>query len=207
MAAPDPPAGMSRPFVTIVSGLPRSGASMLIRLLAAGGMPVVADAARPPHEDDPYGWFEEPRGGQPPVTAAWLGQARGRAVGIVSPLLPHLPSTLAYRVVFAKRDLREILAAQHTAHARRGTPPPPADDARILALCERHLEQIDAWLAAQEHVRVLDVEFADVLAMPAVQAARLAAFVGGGLDVEAMARAVDPRLHRQGRSDIDASRS
>lgn len=171
-----------------------------MQMLAAGGMPIVVDDARAPDEDNPHGYFEDARVKRLPVTAAWLGQACGRAVKIVSPLLPHLPPAFAYRVVFTRRNLHEILASQRTMLARRGTLPTAEEDARIMALCERHLEQIETWLAQQPHVQVLAVELADLLARPAVQAAHVAAFLGGGLDVEAMARAVDARLYRHRKS-------
>jgi len=101
--------------------------------------------------------------------------------------------------VFALRDLDEVLASQHAMLARHGAAPAPDEDARVRALCERHLEQVRAWLLQQPHVRVLEVPFVDLIALPAVQAARVAAFLGGGLDVHAMAQAVDVRLYRHRR--------
>lgn len=172
---------------------------MLMRMLAAGGLPVVADEIRRPDIDNPYGYFEDTRVLTLPTTAHWIDEARGRAVKIVSPLLRHLPSGHAYRVVFALRDLHETLVSQHQMLARRGTPPTPQDDARVLALYERHLAQIRAWLAKQPHIDVLEVPFAEVIAHPAAEAARIAAFLGGGFDVESMAQVVDVRLYRNRR--------
>ena len=42
----------------IVSGLERSGTSMMMQILYKGGMPVAFDKSRPPNEHNPKGYYE-----------------------------------------------------------------------------------------------------------------------------------------------------
>ncbi len=110
------------PPITIVSGLPRSGTSMMMKMLAAGGMEIFTDHRRAPDADNPKGYFECDRVKDLAADASWLEAARGRAIKIVSHLLPHVPDELACEIIFMRRDPREILASQNTMLARSGRP-------------------------------------------------------------------------------------
>jgi hypothetical protein len=186
-----------RPIV-VVSGLPRSGTSMAMRMLEAGGLEALTDRARAADVDNPLGYFEHDlvltldKGGN----AAWLKSARGKAVKIVSALLPHLPEEFQYQVIFMHRDLREVLASQNRMLERRGAPDGEAGDERMIELYEAHLRKIATLLARRPCFQTLDVRYADVVADPEGQSRRLNAFLGGGLDPARMAAAVSPELYR-----------
>jgi hypothetical protein len=186
-----------RPIV-VVSGLPRSGTSMAMRMLEAGGMPIVTDAARAADEDNLLGYFEHNRvltldkGGD----TAWLAGARGQAIKIVSALLPHLPETFQYKVIFMQRDLREVLASQDRMLERRGERSAAAGDDRLIELYEAHLRKVGNLLRRRRCFETLEVRYGDVIADPEGQAGRMNAFLGGRLDPAAMAAAVSPTLYR-----------
>jgi hypothetical protein len=186
-----------RPIV-VVSGLPRSGTSMAMRMLEAGGVPIVTDRARAADEDNPHGYFEHDRvleldkGGD----AGWLADARGKALKIVSALLPHLPERFNYQVIFMHRDLGEVLASQNRMLARRGEAGGSASDAEMRTLYEHHLRRIATLLRRRACFEVLDVRYGDVVSDPAGQARRLTACLGGSLDAKRMAEAVSPELYR-----------
>ena len=186
-------------FVTVVSGLPRSGTSMLMRMLQAGGMPILTDEVRAADADNPKGYFEFERVKRLAADKDWLPLAQGRAVKVISFLLTELPPDRAYRVVFIRRALSEVLASQRAMLARRDIPvaDPAADDRRMGALYRKHLWQAEGWLAVQPNIRTLYVDHRSAIAHPADTARAVAEFLGGSLDVEAMAAAVDPALHRQ----------
>ncbi len=186
-------------FVTVVSGLPRSGTSMLMRMLQAGGMPVLTDEIRAADPDNPRGYFEFERVKRLAEDKDWLPEAQGKAVKVISFLLGELPSNRAYRVVFIRRSLSEVLASQRAMLARRDIPvaDPAADDRRMGALYRKHLWQVERWLAVQPNVRALYVDHRGTIARPADTARAMAEFLGGGLDIDAMTSAVDPGLHRQ----------
>lgn len=183
--------------IVVVSGLPRSGTSMLMKMLDAGGLPAVTDGQRTADEDNPRGYFEVERikSLAQESDPGWLVGARGKAIKVISYLLRSLPSQFNYRVVFVRRDIGEVLASQSKMLARRGkTDDTPPD--RMRELFEKDVSRAQSLLAHEPQFETLEVEYAAILARPLEQARRIAGFVGGGLDVEAMAAAVDPELYR-----------
>jgi hypothetical protein len=186
-----------RPIV-VVSGLPRSGTSMAMRMLEAGGLPIVTDRARQADEDNPHGYFELDRvleldkGGD----GAWLSGARGKAVKIISALLPHLPERFNYQVLFMHRALGEVLASQNRMLERRGEAGSAAGDEEMTRLYEQHLRRIGSLLARRACFATLDVRYAEVVAAPEAQAQRINTFLGGRLDTRRMIQAVSPELYR-----------
>jgi hypothetical protein len=184
-----------RTWITLVSGLPRSGTSLAMAMLRAGGMPVLVDASRPADADNPRGYFEYAPAKRLRHDSAWLGTARGHAVKVISYLLDALPSQHRYRVVFMERALDEVLASQRTMLSRLGRP--QGDEALLRTTYEKHLAHIGAWLATQENIDVCRLDYAEVVAAPVDAARRLNAFLGGSLDETAMAAEVQPGLYRQ----------
>ncbi len=188
-----------RPIV-VVSGLPRSGTSMAMKMLEAGGLPIVTDGLRRADTANPKGYYEfEPvKGLDKQGDTAWLADARGKAVKIISFLLTYLPESYDYRVVFMRRDLGEVVASQNQMLDARGEERGAADD-RTSALYAQHVEQVERFLRQRSCFSVLMVDYAAVVADPAGQAARINQFVGGGLDVERMAGVAEPALYRNRR--------
>jgi hypothetical protein len=190
---------MSRSFVTIVSGLPRSGTSMMMKMLEAGGLPVMTDNIRTADEDNPRGYYEFERVKQIEHDQAWLPDARGKVVKMISALLKHLPEGYEYRVVFMRRKLDEVMASQRQMLIRRGKPADASGDDKMATYFQRHLAQVDAWLAERPHFKVLDVSYNEMVENPTVHAAALAEFLDGDLDVDAMTGVVAASLYRQRR--------
>jgi hypothetical protein len=185
--------------VTIVTGVPRSGTSLVMQMLAAGGHPIASDGVRRADADNPRGYFELEAARRLARDASWLPELAGRALKLVHTLVPSLPTTLQYRVLMVRRRLDEVLASQRAMLARQGAAPDPAEDDRLLPVLEAQLAQLEGWLAAQQGLAWLRIDHGELLAHPAQLAARLADFLGGGLDARAMAACVDPTLHRQRR--------
>ena len=115
MADPDP--------IVVVSGLPRSGTSMMMQMLEAGGMEVMTDGLRAADEDNLKGYFEYETVKALHTDRNWLPEARGKAVKIISELLKYLPETQTYRIIFLRRALEEVLASQDRMLVRRGVQP------------------------------------------------------------------------------------
>lgn len=187
--------------IIVVSGLPRSGTSMMMRMLEAGGVPLSVDGAREADVDNPRGYFELEavkdldKPGRP---LPWLPLARGRAVKIISFLLTWLPEDHDYQVIFMDRDLDEVLASQQQMLERRGSAPADAarEAAAIRATYESHLTQVRRFLGVRRCFSTLTVSYRDAVADPAGTAARVAAFLGRRLDTAAMAAAVEASLYR-----------
>ena len=181
--------------IVVVSGLPRSGTSMMMAMLEAGGLPLLVDTARPADDDNPRGYFEFAPVKRLRTDSAWVERAIGKGVKVISWLLEDLPCAYDFRVVFMHRALPEVIASQRAMLARQGKP--PGDDAQMAALFEKHLRHVCAWMPRQPHMRVLEVEHRRVLEQPRMTAQTVNSFLGGTLDTTAMAATVDKRLHRQ----------
>lgn len=183
--------------ITIVSGLPRSGTSMMMKMLQAGGLAVLTDGARAADSDNPRGYYEFERVKKlREGDVGWLAQAGGKVVKVISELLRWLPPEYAYRVIFMRRAMSEILASQKTMLMRRGADPGPTDE-KMAALYAGHLQDVERWLEGQPHMDVLYVSHHDVLADPTTQCRRINTFLGGSLDEWKMAGIVEPSLYRQ----------
>jgi len=182
--------------IIVVSGLPRSGTSMMMKMLAEGGLPLVTDSIRSADEDNPNGYFEfEPVKALTDGQHDWLAGADGKAVKVVSALLEHLPAGKHYRILFMERDLKEILASQHKMLERRGELS-AADDARMQAQFRGHLGAIKYWLARQPNMEVLYVDYNRMMADPDAYCPRIADFVGLPVDLARMRSVPNQRLYR-----------
>jgi hypothetical protein len=182
----------------IVSGLPRSGTSMMMKMLEAGGCEIATDKVRTADEDNPEGYFELERvkaldkGGD----KGWVRDIRGKVVKAISFLLKDLPDDCQYLVVFMLRDLGEIHASQNRMLERRGKPIEDSDGTRTRELYERHLQKVRHALRQAANFEFLEVEYRAVIDDPRSQARRVNDFLGGRLDVERMVGVVDENLYR-----------
>ncbi len=183
--------------IVVVSGLPRSGTSMLMKMLEAGGVAVVSDGQRVADEDNPRGYYEDERVKRLARTPdkSWLATARGRAMKIISFLLKELPATNNYRVLLLRRELKEVLASQAKMLERRGERN-DVDDQRMLSLLEKDLQQALELLRSGPQFELLELHYRDVVERPEEAAGRINAFLGGRLDPRAMASVVDQSLYR-----------
>ena len=190
---------MAEDFVTLVSGLPRSGTSMMMKMLEAGGLPVLADHVRTADEDNPEGYYEFERVKKIEHDQAWLDDARGKVVKMISALLRHLPPAYRYKVVFMRRWLDEVLASQRQMLIRRGKPTDTTSDGRMAELFTTHLARVETWLAEQPNVDVLYVSYNELVADPEPRCAEVARFLGLPLDPKRMASVASGALYRQRR--------
>lgn len=184
----------------MVSGLPRSGTSLMMQMLEAGGVEIVTDGIRTADESNPQGYYEletvkELDKGTYPF---WLKDARGKAVKIIAFLVRYLPETFNYKVIFMHRDINEVLASQARMLALRGESS-DSDDARMRELFEGHLARAKRLLASRACFEVLDISYNEILANASKQAGRVNRFLGARLDVDRMAAIVNPDLYRSRR--------
>jgi hypothetical protein len=185
--------------ITIVSGLPRSGTSMLMSMLEAGGIPLLIDGVRTADEDNPKGYFEFERVKKVKQDKAWLDDAKGKVVKMISQLLYDLPSDHHYKIVFVRRNIDEILASQKQMLIRRGTykDSGPADD-KMRSMLLAHVEQVLKWVERQINMNCVCVDYNNILQGGAQeQITKINMFLGGQLNTAAMSAVVDKTLYRQ----------
>jgi hypothetical protein len=193
--------------IIVVSGLPRSGTSMMMKMLDAGGLDLVTDNVRTADEDNPKGYFEYERVKDLDKTddKSWLAGYRGKVVKIISFLLRDLPDDFHYKIIFMRRDLEEVIASQNKMLIRRGEPTDEANDAKMIKNYKMHLVKTDFLLEEKPNLDALLIDYRGAIEDPRSQATAVARFLGMKLDVDRMAEAVDPRLYRN-RSQAEAAR-
>ncbi len=186
--------------VVVVSGLPRSGTSLWMQMLKAGGMPVLTDEIRRPDEDNPRGYLELEAVKRIREDSRWLERAKGHAVKVVAPLLCELPSQFRYTVIFSQRDLAEISSSQAAMLERRGQK--SHADSGLTDAFAHALSHAVGWIQESPNVRALFLDYPDVLRDPFEAAISVTGFLSAELDPGAMARAVVPHLYRQSHSTV-----
>lgn len=183
--------------VIVVSGLPRSGTSMMMKVLEAGGLPVLIDGLRSADTDNPEGYYEFERVKElDKGDTAWVADAQGKVVKVISALLEYLPAGYQYRVIFMHRNIDEVLNSQRKMLAHRGEAVDAVNDAEMADLFAKHLTRIKAWLRAQPNFAVLDVDYNAMLQNPAPYVHTINQFIDVSLDEEAMLKMVNPQLYR-----------
>jgi hypothetical protein len=187
-------------FITVVSGLPRSGTSLMMQMLAAGGLPTLTDSVRAADENNPRGYFEFEAVKKLRADQSWLERAQAHAVKIIHLLLRELPTDgrFAYRVLFMQRAMDEVLASQTKMLLRAGKP--AAEPAMLARTYAAQLSQVKDLLGTHDCFRWREVEHRRLLTQPDVVATEVANFLELGLDVAQMAQAVDPALYRERQS-------
>ena len=182
--------------IILVSGLPRSGTSLMMQLLTAGGLSPITDSIRAADEDNPRGYFEleEVKSSQ-----QWIENAGGKVVKLISQLLLELPPGGPYKVLFMRRKLEEVLASQKKMLARRGEPVGSTDE-EMSDMFAAHVEEVESFIRSRDDIDALFVSYARLVIEPVAQVQRIRRFLEGStevaLDTEKMAAAVDPNLYR-----------
>jgi len=190
-------------LITVVSGVPRSGTSLMMQMLAAGGMPILSDGVRAPDANNPRGYFEWEPAKQLFQEPASISCADAKAVKVISSLLLALPPTQTYRIIFLRRPLDEVVRSQEAMLETLGAKAALGVD-RMAAALRAHLKQVETWLAQQSFLAVWPVEYHQLLSDPEGESKRIQEFLGMPLDIESMARQVDTRLYRSRARDPHA---
>lgn len=183
-------------MITVVSGLPRSGTSMMMQMVAAGGVEPMTDKLRTADDDNPRGYYELEAVKKTKEDASWLKDADGKVVKVISKLLYDLPPGHEYRIIFMIREIDEVLKSQTAMLKRMGKDNGPVSDATMRGFFEDHVRKLRAWLESQKHMKVLYAEYKAVVGNPFLEAARVAQFLERDLDTKAMTAAVDGTLYR-----------
>ena len=190
--------------VVLVSGLPRSGTSMLMQMLEKGGMPIVTDKIRQPDEDNPKGYheFERVKELDKGTDKSWLKNYRGRVIKTISFLLQYLPVDLNYKVLFVRRDIEEVLHSQNKMLEHSGAGGALVPDEKMQHNYEWHLKKVCYRLSHTPNFQVLYLDYSAIIKDALAEAKRINTFLGGGLKVEAMASTVESGLYRSRQTAI-----
>jgi len=188
---------MNKKIIIIVSGLPRSGTSMMMRMLEAGGMRILKDEIRKADEDNPAGYYEFEKVKELKKDPSWLENAKGKAVKIISSLLEHLPERYTYKIIFMHRNMEEILNSQRQMLIRRGEPTDEVSDEKMGKMFLKHLQKIEERLNKQSNMDVLTIHYNEILKEPAKHGEIINRFLGNTLNTKNMTGVIDRTLYRQ----------
>ena len=189
---------MNLKSIIVVSGLPRSGTSMMMKMLEAGGQIILTDNLREADANNPKGYYEFERVKQlKDGDLAWLPDAAGKVVKIVTGLIMYLPPEYEYKVIFMKRDLKEVLSSQKKMLGRLGKGDDNIPDDKMAKTYEEHLKQVKGWLVRQANVEVLYVDYNTMVADPLESLQKVNTLLGGDMDIQKMASVVDHELYRE----------
>ena len=182
--------------IVIVSGLPRSGTSMMMKMLAEGGLPILTDEVRGADDDNPNGYFElETVRKLKEGNFAWLKEADGKVVKVISALLENLPQQYSYKIIFMERALKEVLASQKKMLDHRGTISKVSDEEMEQQL-HKHLSAIRPWLVRQPNIDVLYVNYNALISKPELLCERIEEFLESPLDQKKMLYVPTDKLYR-----------
>jgi broad-specificity NMP kinase len=182
----------------VVSGLPRSGTSLMMKMLEAGGIQVVTDHIRTPDDNNPKGYYEFERVKKlKDGDHSWIGDNTGKAVKVISALLEHLPSQHSYKVIFMRRNMEEILASQKQMLRRRGEETNKVSDDKMAELFQSHLVKVETWLENQANFDVIQVNYNELLTNPVFDIEKIGSFLNSQVAIDQMLNIIDPTLYRE----------
>jgi len=185
-----------RPYVTIVSGLPRSGTSLMMKMLDQGGIPAVTDELREADEDNPKGYYEFEPVKKTKEDASWVPSAVGKVVKMVHLLLLDLPLDQQYRVVFMRRHMDEVIRSQNVMLERKGDNQGPLPPEKLKQIYLSQIKKVQDYVADHaDHFQLLEVNYNQILEDAEPELKKVAAFLDD-VDVNRMLEAIDPKLYR-----------
>ena len=188
---------IEKPTIVIVSGLPRSGTSMMMRILEAGGLEVVTDNIRKADNDNPGGYYEIEKVKKLKKDSSWLDDCHGKVIKVISQLLFDLPDNKRYKILFIRRNMEEILAPQRIMLKRLGRTGAGISDEKMAEKFHNHLQKTENWLSSRDEIDVLYLNYNKLIENAIKYVADVNAFLDGGLDEEKMAGVVEVKLYRQ----------
>jgi hypothetical protein len=185
-------------YIVVVSGLPRSGTSMMMKMLEVGGEQILTDSLREADANNPNGYYEFERVKKlKDGDFDWLQDAVGKTVKIVTGLITNLPAAYNYRVIFMQRNITEVLSSQKKMLGRLGKPEDNVSDEKMAKIYQEHLKKVEAWITKQANIQVLYVNYNAMISNPIEFLKQVNEFLGGDLDIQAMSGVINKDLYRE----------
>jgi len=184
--------------IVVVSGLPRSGTSMLMKMLDEGGMQIMTDSERTADIDNPKGYFEYERVKdlEKETDKSYVSEGRGKVLKVISFLIKDLPDDNDYRVIFMRRNLDEVIASQNKMIQRLGTDDSTAAEEAMKEAYRNDIVRTRLLCKNRPNFELIEISYKSTVEDPEETARSVNAFVGGHLDEAAMRVAVDGSLYR-----------
>jgi len=183
-------------MITIVSGLPRSGTSLVMQMLKAGGMAVLTDGVRKPDENNPLGYFEHEKVKLLMKENGWLNEAEDKALKIIAQLLIYLPVNFEYKIIFVERDMDEVLISQKKMLKNMESSRSDTDDKLLKNAFEKQVTRVKSWLKEQSNCKTVFIAYKDIILNGTDVILKLNGFLGQRMDMELAFSVINPQLYR-----------
>lgn len=190
-----------RDYLIIVTGLPRSGTSLLMQMLGAGGIPLLYDSERLPDKYNPYGYYEyQPIKGLTETSdISWLQSYKGYTVKIISPILIKLTIHFPAKIILMKRDLKEVIASQQKmAHEKEHLNSSffSCDKNQLILIFEKHIKQTIEFIRHNPNLKLLVINFSEIFSNSEFIIDSINEFLDENLDKNKMRSVIKPELYR-----------
>lgn len=182
--------------IIIVSGLPRSGTSMMMQIMDNGGYDVLTDKLREADNNNPKGYYEYEPVKKLMVDKSWLPEAKGKTIKIIAQLLPFLPSNFDYKIIFMQREMSEVLQSQQIMLGKEKDVKSRAFPTGLNDAFQKQLKKVEAWIDSQPNVQQLNINYSNVIANPEEEIDNIISFIGKEGDKDAMMKVIDKDLYR-----------
>jgi predicted AlkP superfamily phosphohydrolase/phosphomutase/thioredoxin-like negative regulator of GroEL len=185
-----------RGTITIVSGMPRSGTSMMMQMLRAGGLSILTDNLREQDDNNPKGYLEYEKVKKLASDNSWMEEAQGKVVKVIAQLLQYLPASYQYKVIFMEREMEEVIRSQQIMLGKKAEVEKKIYPAALAETFGKQLEKTRSWLKSHPQFDVMYVPYTDVISRPEEVSEDLAVFLETDLEISKMVEAVDKNLYR-----------
>lgn len=182
--------------IVIVSGLPRSGTSMMMEILEKGGMEVLTDKVRQADEDNPKGYYEYERVKGLPKDTTWLQDAKGKAVKVLGEQIKHLPEGYRYKVIFMERELDEVIESQEKMLIRKGKDPDEISKDELKSILSDYMSMLKKQISSHKDMDVIYLNYNDIMSLPKHVIESISVFLSDSLNAKEMQAVVDEELYR-----------
>tara|TARA_B100000401_G_C52698713_1_gene668011 strand:- start:9 stop:1046 length:1038 start_codon:yes stop_codon:yes gene_type:complete len=182
--------------IIIVSGLPRSGTSMMMQILSAGGLDILTDKKRTPDDNNPRGYYEYEPVKKLMIDKSWLPQAKGKVVKVIAQLIPYLPSNFNYKIVFMRRPMDEVLKSQQVMLGKEKDVKSKAFPSGLNNAFQKQLNRVDEWVESQANIDVININYKDIISSPENELESLVSFLDKPLEIDKLKSAIDKKLYR-----------
>lgn len=177
--------------VTIVTGLPRSGTSLMMQILEKSSLEILTDGIRQKDNNNPEGYFELDAVKGIVKDNSFLKSAAGKVVKIVAPLPIFMDKSLSYRVIFMRREIEEILRSQEIMLNKDQQ----AERQKFAAIYETHIQKTYQFFVSN-NIPYLDVPYKELIQNPEHELEKIIAFLEIDAVWQDLASAVNPSLYR-----------
>jgi len=182
--------------IIVVTGLPRSGTSLMMQILQSMGIKLFIDKHRAPDQSNPKGYFEHELVKTIERNNFWIKDAKGKAIKIVSPLLMYLPVNINYKIIFMNRLLDEIIQSQERMLSERGKENNTINSEVLKQIFIKDLNLSRKWIAKQSQSKYLEISHSKLLENPKPELEKIKTFLDIPIDLRSTIKVIDKKLYQ-----------